>query len=455
MLVTEPAPRVEVADPLLLALNHARREGRLVLGLFSDAEGFRLAVRDEHAGVTETGLGRGPYYRPSRHGFPSWWGWERALTDCWREPPWVMAAGGRGTHVMPLGPVRADVAEALRYEMTVLGDEIHHVRLVAGYKRRHTEERIASLPWQQAVEVAERVTGTSPVAHALAYSLAVETVLGAMVPAAADRLRTLVAELERVTSHVGDLAVLAASTGTIAAAADLYRLKEQVLRFNFALTGHRYLRGVVGPGGVRRQASATDQDLRTFVTRFEQEFAAVIQRLDGTNSFLDRLYGAGRLSDDALGRLDLTGFVAKSADIGWDLRFDAPYAAYAAVTDGQRAVRMAQPDAYGRYRVRVEEILQSLRFIRRLGVPSLAEGALQSDVPAGGAGVGYGLVEAPRGRLVYRVEVAKGHVVRAGIRTPSALNWAAVPMALAAHNIMQDFPIIDASFGLAVASLDL
>lgn len=356
---------------------------------------------------------------------------------------------------MPLGPVRGDVSESLAYQLVVLGDEIHQVRLRAGYKRRHVAQAMTGVDVAAAVQVAERVTGTSPVAHALAFSLAVEQALGIEVSAADQRARVVLAELERITSHVGDLALLAASTGTVAAAADWFRLKETLLRFQAALTGHRYLRGVVGPGGPRRPLSGELSALPALVTAVREQVDAVASALETTNSYLDRLHGAGRLPEYPDGAVYWTGFVGKSAGLTRDTRWDAPYAGYGALTADVAPVSVNRPDSYGRAWVRVGEVRQSLAMLSRVMDSGSETETTASQGRPGDGGVGLGTVEAPRGRLCYRLEVHAGRVRAASLTTPSQLNWPAVPLALEQRNILQDFPIIDASFSLAVAALDV
>jgi Ni,Fe-hydrogenase III large subunit len=459
--VVEPTPSTESAafqDALRAAIVAARNRGEILCGLFRTRESTWVlatwtgAAKDP---VVENGVGRGPFVRPTSYGYWGFWALEQETPrSLWRGSAMRQTVTGRGLHRMPLGPVRADVAESIRYQLTVLGDEIHGVRLYPGYKRRHAAEAMAGSTPEQAVRVAERVTGTSPVAHAWAFSAAVEAALNVEVSPAAEAIRTLLAELERLASHLGDLALLASACGTIAAAADLYRQKEAVLRFNAQLTGHRYLRGMVTPGGVAFPPRVGAVELGRMVSALEREFGQIRRVLDHTNSFLDRLHGAGQIPNDWLTRLDLTGFVAKAAGAAHDLRWDRPYGLYETLCRDQQPCRLNQPDAFGRYFVRADEVQQSLVFLRRLPWPSLgSETALQSRLPHA-SGTGYGLVEAPRGRLVYRVEVEDGTILGVGLDTASRRNWPAVPPALANHNIMQDFPIVDASFALAVSSLD-
>lgn len=444
-------------DALFDTLGKMAHDGTALLHAYVGAQGLTLVAAPAGPGAPEElVLGPGPFARPTRTGHQLFWGVEHALPAAvWHHAGRRHPVRGRGLHLMPLGPVRGDVSESLAYQLVVLGDEIHQVRLRAGYKRRHVVEAMAGAEVSSALAVAERVTGTSPVAHALAFSLAVEHALGLAVPAADQQARLVLAELERVTSHVGDLALLAASTGTVAAAAEWLRLKETLLRFQAALTGHRYLRGVVGPGGHRRPLSGALSALPALVAAVRQQVDGVAGALEATNSYLDRLHGAGRLPEYADGAVYWTGFVGKSAGLRRDTRWDAPYADYGALTSDLAPVAVNQPDAYGRTWVRVGEVRQSLTLLSRVmeaGPPAAAS----SRPPARcGAGVGLGRVEAPRGRLCYRVEVRGEHLVAASITTPSQLNWPAVPLALEQRNILQDFPIIDASFSLAVSALDL
>ncbi len=443
----------EAADvSLIAACEQAAQEGNRVLDVFPAEDAVRVAVWEKVAGaITEVDVGAGPHPRPSRHGFPSLRFAEEQdfLPGTFEAAAADLEVIGHGMHVMPLGPVRADVAEALRYELDALGDEIHGLTLRRGYKHRGVADRMRGLDAAQALEVAERVTGTSTVAHALAFSLAVEDALGVAADQELSVMRSALAELERLHSHLGDLAALAASTGTVVAAADLYRLREAVLRLGARWTGHRYLRGAIAPGGWRRGLADIRGELPAVLENVEAQFIAVRRALDHTNSFLDRLHGAGRIP---AGPLDLVGVVGRSAGVREDVRWDRPYAAYPELCHRRHMPGYAAGDAFGRYYVRCEEVLQSIAMLRRAG----GTGCEFTSMPVlSEDGIGHGLVESPRGRLFYRVELRSGQVLSCRIRTASSINWVAVPLAVPNHNILQDFPIIDASFNLSVASLDL
>ena len=129
---------------------------------------------------------------------------------------------------------------------------------------RH-REALRGPPATGAVDLAERISGDTSVGHALAHSLAVEDALGVELPDDAHRLRALLVELERLYNHVADLGALANDVGFGIANAHAQRIREQLLRINAAVTGHRLLRGAIRPGGVdtapaaRPRAAAVDR----------------------------------------------------------------------------------------------------------------------------------------------------------------------------------------------------
>ena len=368
----------------------------------------------------------------------------------WAEPAPAFDVLGRGVFTFPLGPVRGDVSEAAAWRLEVMGDEVLGLRLRFGYKPRRLEAAMSAAGPEAGILTAERVTGTSPVAHATAYAMAWEALLGLAVPPAGTYWRAVLAELERLHSHLGDLAGLANSTGLPAAAAELYVLKEQALRICRELTGHRYQRGLVAVGGLRA-APAAVPGLPDRLRAVLQQFSRNAAQLDRSTSFLDRLHGAGRVPPEAVSALRPVGPIGRASGLPYDVRRDRPYGLYA-VVGAPAAVLGERGDAWARYRVRVEEVAASAQWL----IERLAEGSpggpLAAVSGAGGAGppaIAVGRVEAPRGELVYLA--APGWV---RCRPASAVNWAALPSAVAAGGVLQDVPIIDASFALSVSAQD-
>jgi formate hydrogenlyase subunit 5 len=402
--------------------------------------------------------------RPSARGVPAALHAERALAAegiRWSTDAPEVAVHGRGVFTFPLGPVRADVAESVAWRLLVMGDEVLGLRLDFGYKRRGVEAAMGEAGPAAGVALAERVTGTSPVAHALAYSHAWEAALGVEVPPAALFWRGVLAELERLHSHLGDLGSLASSTGLPVASAELLLLKEQVLQLCADLCGHRYLRGAVVPGGLAvRPPGGAAPDVAGRLQPLARRFGEIVQALDGSGSFLDRLHAAGRIPERCAAELQPVGPVGRACGLPYDVRLDRPYGAYR--EQAPRRVVERRSDAWARYRVRVGEVEASLEWLAQRFSGSVPAAGLRQAAdlgaaarPGGDEAVFLARVEAPRGELLYLILPPAGGRAAPWVRLrpPSAANWALVPYAVAEGNVLQDVPIIDASFGLSVSAM--
>ena len=435
-------------------------QGRL-LHLCHGPDGGLLAVGqvgDELFAVNCTG--REGIDRPSAHGVEAArWEEERlgALGVTWAPPADQQpAVRGRGVFTMPMGPVHGDAAESVGWHLDVMGDEILAARLHFGWKRRGVAVALSAQDPVAGVRVAECVTGTSPVAHQLAYCQAWEAALGLPVPAPAEHWRGVFAETERVASHLGDLANLSAACGLPVAAQELQMLRDMVLSAAQDLTGHRYLRGAVRLGGVEVEPPARAAlALATRLAAVGRRLWAVVGALAGTGTFLDRLVGTGRVDRAVASRLTPVGPVGRACGLSYDVRVHHPYGPY--VDGAPAAAHRPEGDAWARYSVRVDELRASLEWLgRRLegGPLSLAPAPTPSRRATDGTVVA-GRAEGPRGEVLYLVSRPAGPgSAWVRLRGASAVNWPVVPGAVANGNMLQDVPIIEASFGLSVASLD-
>ncbi len=392
---------------------------------------------------------------------------EHWLARDWSELGWEISdpssARGKGLFIYPLGPVRADVSESLLYQLIVMGDEIVHVRLKNGFKHRHVREIVRGRTVQEAMPVVSVFTMTSTVHHSLAMALAVENAWGIDIPLAVNVTRTLMAELERTMSHLGDLAALAVSTGLPVPQMQYLHLKEQVLRVNYGLFGHRYMKGTIIPGGVTTALWSEDPRLSEAQGVIEQvlhQSTRIAHDLEHTTSFLDRLHGAGVVPKSTLETVRPVGPVGRATGLEIDVRLIRPYGAYHDLKP--KTYTLASADSYARFRIRTQELRQSLTLVLELLTrwdPSLVPRITQHQervdfLPKQPWGIG--LVEAPRGLLAYGVRLNQdtGRIAHLSVATPSQRNWMAYAPAMANGNILQDFPIIDASFSLSVAGLD-
>ncbi|MGA9359778.1 MAG: NADH-quinone oxidoreductase subunit C, partial [Mycobacterium sp.] len=161
---------------------------------------------------------------------------------------------GPGVYDIPVGPVHAGVIEPGHFRFSVAGETVLRLKARLWFVHRGLEKLFEGRPAEGAVDLAERVSGDTSVAHALAHSLAIEDALGVELPDEVHRLRALLVELERLYNHIADLGALANDVGFGLANAHAQRIREQLLRLNAAVTGHRLLRGGIRPGAVTLQA---------------------------------------------------------------------------------------------------------------------------------------------------------------------------------------------------------
>ena len=157
---------------------------------------------------------------------------------------------GPGVYEIPVGPVHAGLIEPGHFRFSVVGETVLRLKARLWFVHRGLEKLFEGRLATGAVDLAERVSGDTSAAHALAHSLAIEDALGIELPDDVHRMRALLVELERLYNHAADLGALANDVGFALANAHTQRIREQLLRLNAAVTGHRLLRGAIRPGAV-------------------------------------------------------------------------------------------------------------------------------------------------------------------------------------------------------------
>lgn len=360
---------------------------------------------------------------------------------------------GRDIQRLPFGPIRADVVESAQFVFHYIGEGILHYHPRLSYKHRAMEARFEGVPISTACVLAERVSGVDSVAHVLAFSQAMEAALGWQAPLRAQVWRVILAELERLYNHLHYFGHLAKTTTLKVAEAEGIWLEEQVKQINGRLTGSRFLRSVIVPGGLRRDLDATG--LSADLNALQPQIEDYLNTLANTRSYLDRLLTTGVLPRQVAFDQGATGPIERASDLDRDLRRDHGYALY---PDLQFAVPTAtEGDADARARVRDQEIRQSLHLIRQ-ALNQLEPGAIrrtESTIDPAIDGMGLGWAEAVRGGLIYAVhwDVKAERLTRVKIKEPSFSNWRVFPFTVYDSNMM-DYAINEASFGLSVAGAD-
>jgi Ni,Fe-hydrogenase III large subunit len=351
--------------------------------------------------------------------------------------------------LLPFGPIRAGVLESAQFKFFYLGEAILHYHAQLFFKHRGMEKRFEEVSPSLGVVLAERVSGVGSVAHALAYCQALEAAAGCVPPRRAAWLRVLLAELERLYNHLHYLAHLSQTTTLKVGEAEGLYLEELAKQINCVATGSRLLRGLVAPGGLRREPRLTE--IGPLLRRLDQELQPYTQMLASSTSHLDRLITTGVLARQLAFDQGATGPVERASGIDRDSRRDQPYGAYP-----ELPLRIASRDgcdAHARQQVRIDEIGHSVQLIQYV-LQNLPDGALRTDcAPAPGA-EGLGWTESPRGTVYYAVHLDEaGRLARVKVKSPSFSNWRVFPYTVHDSNMM-DYAINEASFGLTIAGCD-
>src|SRR5579864_3545345 len=188
---------------------------------------------------------------------------------------------GEGVFQIPVGPVHAGIIEPGHFSFAVAGEPILYLQLRLFYVHKGIEKRFEQLPVNHAVYLAESISGDSSFSHGAAFCQAIEQAADVEVPVRASQMRTILLELERVYNHVADIGAIATDVGFVIANAHASRLREMILGLNEELTGSRLLRGMVCPGGVRRDwISQQISHCLEVLQIFEREFHDLIQLIE-------------------------------------------------------------------------------------------------------------------------------------------------------------------------------
>jgi len=366
----------------------------------------------------------------------------------WTPQRLVEAPGG---FTMPVGPVYSGVAESGLFLLETLGEDVIRAFPRLFYKYRAIEKIVEGQSTADALLRVERCSGTSALAHAWAFAQAVERICGFIVDDDTVALRAFFAELERYRHHVATIREICESTSTLVATSQAAIVEEEVLRLCGELGGHRYLFGVVVPGGIAvRPSPDTLQKALKRLHVIDARLRKLQRLLWYSSSFRDRIEEVGIIAPSAAASHGLVGPLARASAATEDLRATQPYSPYDKCSF--QIPSQVEGDGYARLGVLFAEAEQSLVLMGELAGRELFPAPAQTLVPAAGAALGW--VEAPRGAAIIFVRVHKnGTIERLRLTTPSFTNWRGFYLATERF-AFQDFPIILATLDLSIAEND-
>ena len=356
---------------------------------------------------------------------------------------------GEGIFEIPVGPIHAGVIEPGHFRFSAAGEPILMMHTYLGYKYRGMEKLFETSVEKNNTRLAERISGDNAIAHSLAYLQALES--NVEIPLRAQYIRTLYAELERIYYLLSGMSGIALDTALVVPAAEGYAIKERMLRLNHRVSGHRMLRGVFRPGGVRYDIDkSTVETIESSMIHLKLDLESLFETIMSSASFLDRAENTGVLTNELATKLRTVGPIARASGVKYDVRKNHPYAAY-------NKIKMRVPvemggDVAARFKVRKEEISESISIITQC-IENMEPGELFCDVITDD-GVHIGMTESPRGEILHCMHVMNGNIWRYKIRDASFPNWPAIEHAVLG-NIVPDFPVINKSFDLSYSGNDL
>jgi Ni,Fe-hydrogenase III large subunit len=490
ILQRSPWPRAVVGARLWRFVANELAQGRLsLLGLWGEPSMVHMAISDEataeiaivsldcpdraypsvamrHSPALRLERTIGDLFGLAAEGLPDtrpWldhnnWGVRFPLGDRQEAPPAAtpyrfLAVEGCGLHQIAVGPVHAGIIEPGHFRFSASGETVVRLEQRLGYAHKGVEGLMLGAGLDRAVRLAGRVSGDSTVAYAYAFSKATEAALDLVVPDRAVFLRALLAELERLANHLGDIGAICNDASFTLIHAHCSVLRERVLRASADAFGHRLLRDLIVPGGVTRDLGDQGKKvIRATLENIRLRFPPLVELYDNTASLQDRTVGAGVLKPALVKQYAAGGYIGRASGRSFDARRALAYPPY----DGLRfeIPVLHEGDVNARVWIRIREVEQSLSLIEQI-LDRLPEGPLATQ--AGHrteAREGMAIVEGFRGDVLVWLRLRDGRIERCHLRDPSWFQWPLLEAAIE-NNIVADFPLCNKSFNCSYSGQDI
>ena len=359
------------------------------------------------------------------------------------------------TMTVNMGPQHPSTHGVLRLVLELDGEVVQSATPTIGYLHTGIEKTAEQKKWQQVIPLVERMDYLGAQSNSLSYALSVETLLGLEMPQRVKDIRVLIAELQRIASHLLWLGTHAMEIGAVSMLFYAIRERELLMNINELIAGFRFFPSYIRIGGLREDLPrGFHQAVTAFLDRFPSKLDEYEGLLSRNDIFMRRTQGVGVLSRDEALAWGLLGPIARASGSDYDVRKYFPYSGYESY-DFQVPTE-TEGDVYARYRVRMRELRESVKICRQAIARITPSGAFACDdprvvpppkdkvytemealiqhfliysqgftVPAGDA---YVPIEGPRGEHgVYVVSDGTNRPWRIKMRAPSFLAIQALP----------------------------
>jgi Ni,Fe-hydrogenase III large subunit len=369
-------------------------------------------------------------------------------------PYGFLPSEGESLHQIPVGPVHAGIIEPGHFRFTASGETVVRLEERLGYVHKGLEGLMAGSDTDRAAGLAGRTSGDSTVAYSFAFARAVEAAQGAEAPPRAVWLRALMAELERLANHLGDIGAICNDAAFTLMHAHCGVLRERVLRASDAAFGHRMMRDCIVPGGIAVDLKEEGTiAIHALIAEIRQRFPTLVELYENTVSLQDRTVATGRLEVGLARQYGAGGYVGRASGRSHDARRIPGYPPYGELAFDVPV--LTEGDVNARVWIRIREVDQSMSLVDQIlqrlpGGPVRVEGTA-TDGPR----EGMALVEGFRGDILVWLRIAEGGTVeRCHLRDPSWFQWPLLEAAIEG-NIVADFPLCNKSFNCSYSGHDL
>jgi membrane-bound hydrogenase subunit alpha len=370
------------------------------------------------------------------------------------------------TYSIPIGPVHPSLKEPVTFNFEIYGEHIENVNLAPGDNHRGIEFMGMQRNPIQIIYLAERICGICSASHPFAFCRAVENAAGIEIPERAQYIRVIIAELERIHSHILWAGVAAHELGFDSVLYLSWRAREEVLDLLEYLTGNRINYGIFMVGGVRRDISEEQiPRIRKTLGYYKDIYSKIEDIFLNDPTIALRTKNVGVLTKEDALNFCAVGPTTRASGVKKDIRQDQPYSAYADL--GVKAITpdiltgVVNGDVYDRIIVRLLELVQSIQIIEQC-LENMPAGEIVAEKKLvrllnqlkKAKGEGIGRHEAPRGECIHYVKLNESEFPEVWkARAPTynnLMSW--VPMLLGQQ--IADIPIVIASIDPCIACMD-
>lgn len=359
-------------------------------------------------------------------------------------------------HEVGVGPIHAGIIEPGHFRFICNGEQILHLEMQLGYQHRGIEDLfLKKKKLLERTTLAESIAGDTVAGHTTTFVNLWESLCGYHAEEDLQFVRTVALELERIAIHTGDLSAICTDIGYQLGSSVFGRLRTPIINFFQEWCGNRLAKGLIRAGSNHFYFSKNQADrLEKIFDDYETDFDEIWKEFHTLPSALSRLEKTGVVSRDLAAAIGTVGMTARASGIIRDIRMTHPNSLYTQFN--LVSIVKQHGDVYARSKIRHDEIIQSMNYLRKIirQIPSEINVRKSFPTPRHDC-FGISLTEGWRGEICHcAITNEMGELLHYKVKDPSMHNWLALALAVR-NNEISDFPICNKSFDLSYCGHDL